>query len=335
MAILKFIYPLALAALLSGCFETFDPGIDSKPVLCLNSHITAGEPITVEVTHSWMFNDRKSEENHNVNDATITILANGTAVDPDYLPREGDIIMISAESPTYGVATAEVTVPYATPVGNVRVIPTVTDVTKYEYDYPIADTVTVVKFNLSIEIDLDDPADIENFYNFDYNWFSEDDSYFDEELGVYWPGALTIGQFDYNSEPIFKEHVGTFETIMGYDDYLSFAFFTDRQFSGKKYTLHLNWTDNSFRIRKQEQDGELPESGINIFLSSVSHSYYNWAIYKWNRDDGAMGELGDIGLAESMWGYSNVSSGAGVVAASALRKITVDIRDLIPADIRN
>ncbi len=40
MAILKRLYPLLLAAILSGCYETFTPDVDTTPVLCLNSLIT-------------------------------------------------------------------------------------------------------------------------------------------------------------------------------------------------------------------------------------------------------------------------------------------------------
>ena len=39
------------------------------------------------------------------------------------------------------------------------------------------------------------------------------------------------------------------------------------------------------------------------------------------RTDGITGDLSDIGLAESKWGYSNVSTGAGVVAAPAVSGI--------------
>ncbi len=39
-----------------------------------------------------------------------------------------------------------------------------------------------------------------------------------------------------------------------------------------------------------------------------------------------MVDLSDIGLAESKWGYgSNVSTGAGVVAAQSTSKYTIDL----------
>ncbi|MDE6134203.1 MAG: DUF4249 domain-containing protein, partial [Muribaculaceae bacterium] len=102
MAILRYILPILSLFLLTGCYESFNPEIDTVPVLCLNSLITAGEHIEVEVTHTWLFNDEKTERNHDVKDAVVTILVNEMIVGSDYLPKEGDKIRIVAESPTYG-----------------------------------------------------------------------------------------------------------------------------------------------------------------------------------------------------------------------------------------
>lgn len=70
-------------------------------------------------------------------------------------------------------------------------------------------------------------------------------------------------------------------------------------------------------------------------LNTVSKSYYNWAIYKWNADNGINGDLADIGLAESKWGYSNVSTGAGVVAAQSTSEVTIDLKNFLKSAIGN
>lgn len=326
MAILRYIIPIVSVFLLTGCYEDFNPEIDTKPVLCLNSLITAGEPIEVEVSHTWMFNDEKAENNHKVTDASVTILANERIVGSDYLPKEGDKIRIVAESPTYGNALAEVTVPFATPVGNVKVTPTIKNIWKGDEDFFLYEMFAGVTFNLNVEMDIDDPAENDNYYNFGYNW-----------SGVANDGSptLSIGQFEYNSEPIFKEHIGVFETIMGNDEDTGFVFFTDRQFSGRTYTLHLNFSNNVFRVKSQEYDETLLECGVNLYLTTVSKSYYSWAVYKWNVDEGIMGDLSDIGLAESKWGYSNVSTGAGVIAAQSSSKFTIDLKEFLKTTLNN
>lgn len=326
MAILRYIIPILSVFLLTGCYEDFNPEIDTKPVLCLNSLITVGEPIEVDVTHTWMFNDEKSERDHDVKDAVVTILANGRIVGADYLPKEGDQIRIVAESPTYGTATAEVIVPFATPIGNVKVSPVVKNIWNDEEDFFNYEMSTDITFNLNVEMDVNDPGGADNYYHFGYDCFGSDTD---------GSSTLYIGQFEYNSEPIFKEHIGVFETVMGNDEDTQFVFFSDRQFSGKAYTLHLNFSDNSFHVKSQDYDESLLECGVNLYLTTVSKSYYNWAVYKWNVDEGITGDLSDIGLAESKWGYSNVSTGAGVVAAQSSSKFTIDLKEFLKTKLNN
>lgn len=336
MAILKYIILILSVFLLTGCYEEFNPEIDTKPVLCINSLITSGDPIEVDVTHTWMFNDKISERNHDVKDATVTIFANEKIVGTDYLPKDGDKIRIVAESPTYGTATAEVIVPYATPAGRVKVSPVVTNIYEGDKDFLHYEMLADVTFNLNIEMDVNDSAGIDNYYQFGYNWFSpatDDEQEYD--YPHYYIPLLTIGQFEYNSEPIFKEHIGVFETVMGNDEDTHFLFFSDRQFSGRTYTLHLNFSNNAFRVKSQEYDESLLECGMNLYLTTVSKSYYNWAVYKWNVDEGIAGDLSDIGLAESKWGYSNVSTGAGVVAAQSSSKVTIDLKEFLKTTLNH
>lgn len=172
-------------------------------------------------------------------------------------------------------------------------------------------------------MDVDDPAGVDNYYLFGYNWFSTQT---DNPMHY---GELSIGNFEYDSEPIFKEHVGVFETVMGNDDSSGSLFFSDRQFQGKTYTLHLNFSGNTFSVKSQNYDESLLDCGINLYLTSVSRSYYDWAIYKWNADEGILGDLSDIGLSETQWGYSNVSTGAGVVAARSSAKYTIDLKEFL------
>lgn len=334
MAVLKYITPLLSLFLLTGCYDDFNPEIDSKPVLCLNSLITAGEPIRVEVTHTWRFNDQQSERDHDVPDARVTVLANGLTVGPDYLPQEGDLIRIVAESHVYGTATAETTVPYATPIGKVKVSPAVTNIWTGDGDSLDYGGMADVTFTLNIEMDISDPAGRDNYYHFGYNWFSPsaDDNSDDGTPGYDMP-ALSIGKFEYDAEPLFKEHIGVFETIMGNAEDTEFVLFSDRQFSGRTYTLHLNFSNNVFRLQSSDYDDSRFDCGMNLYLTTVSQSYYNWAVYKWNVDEGIIGDLSDIGLAESKWGYSNVSTGAGVVAARSFVKYTIDLKEFLKSTI--
>ncbi len=319
-----------MALMLTGCYAEFEPETDTKPVLCLNSMITAGEPINVDVTHTWLYTDMAAEKNHLVTDAKVTVFANDQVVGSDYLPAEGDRIRIVADSPTYGTASAEVEVPRAASVGNISVKPEVSYLWIDSQALNNGELMADMTFRLTVDMDLEDPADAENYYKFDYNWYYPADDYPDDGLwSSYYHASIRIGGFDYHSEPIFREHISLFESIMGNGLDTEFYFFSDRQISGQTYPLHLVFDTCYFNIRSDADDVSLFDCGVNLYIFNVSRSMYNWAVYKWNIDEGISMDLSDIGLAESKWGYSNVSTGAGVVAARTCAEYHVDLRDFL------
>lgn len=328
MAILKYLLALAFSLLLTGCYEDIEPNIETEPVLCINSMITAGEPIEVMVSHSWMFNNENGEKNHSVEDAKISIYANGMLQTENYIPKEGDNIRIVAESKKYGSAEASVTVPEAVPINSVDFSPVVLNVFKNS-DLPMSEGLT---FNMKISMKIVDTHSYDDYFKLDYNWASQTG---DDDDGVDYnaPHApytfFSFGTFEYKVEPIFEEYIGMFESVMGndYDDAL--LIFSDRQFSRKDYTLRLQFNNASYLVESPEYDSELYDCSITFYLATVSRSYYDRAIYVWQRDSGIIGDLGDLGFAEPIWGYSNVSSGAGIVAARSFSTYTLNLKDFI------
>ena len=319
MAILRNICIALLAVVLTGCYEDFTPDIDVKPVLCMNSLITAGRPIEVAVTRTVLYTDENQD--FTVNDARITIYVNDEAKDADYIPREGDRIRLIAESNTYGSAQAEVVVPYSVKGGSFNWRPYLTDVRR---DDSIGyDMCATIQFNLDASLTIDDSASEENYYRFAY--ISSHPHYGDDDMSGL---SFHTGTFRYESEPIFAEHIGVFDSMMGGDAY-GFTFFTDRQFNGDNYTLHLQYSDCQYSVASPVWSDELLDCEVEFTLYSVSKSYYNLAIYMWHRDYGSLEELGNIGLGDPIWGYSNVSTGAGVVAAQSYTTYKLSLRDFL------
>lgn len=336
MAILRYISPILLAAMLSGCYENFNPEIDTKPVLCLNSLIKAGDPIEVEVTHTWVFNDEAESKKvcHEVEDARVVIEANGEIVGSDYLPREGDRIRITAESRAYGMATAEVTVPRAVPIGRVKVTPVPLEIWNGSIDDSLHyHMLGSLKFGLNIEMDVCDPADARNYYLLEYNEWGE----FGESniLVGSLVAELYLGDIQYDAEPIFGEHVGVFETAMGNGDAVDVTMFTDTQFQGGTYTLNLKFANCMYRVTSRDYDEDLLDCGVTLCLNSVTKSYYDWLVYRWNVEEGIVGEMADVGFAEPHWGYSNVSTGAGVVAAQSSAYYTINLSSFLKQIFEN
>lgn len=323
MGILKHIYPLFFLFFLTGCFDEFTPDVATKPVLCVNSLITAGEPIEVDVTHTWFYTDEAAVENHDVDDAVVAIYANGEVVNSDYIPKEGDRIRIVAESRRYGSAEAEVTVPVSVPIASLTWVAEVTnfyewnDIDHSTYDFTM---------NLHAKLEFKDPKNICDYYQFSYKDFSEDPG--TDEVTYLQPVSFTSGNFWSELEPIFSEHIGGLDSMVSATAY-GFTFFTDRQFPGDSYTLNLKYENMHVYIGNGKPEVVPVDFGLDMSLSSVSESYYKWSLYLWNDDEGAIGDLSDIGLADPMWGYSNVSTGAGVVAAQSKSSAVINLRDFL------
>jgi hypothetical protein len=318
MVILKKIYPILLLPIVSACEEVFTPDIPYEPMLCVNSLITVGEPIEIEVSKSRLYTD--SYEKSEVNDANVKIYANGTLQLDSYIPKEGDNIKIVAESPSVGRGEAEVLVPRAisTPTATWKVL----DMDYWESESEIVNA----RFDLQIDLKIEDPAG-ENFYKLSFECANDD--VVSDDLSASGNYGFELGSFKNNMEPIFSEHIGIFESIMG-GDADGFTFFSDRQFAGKSYTLHLEFDNCRYCYPR----GMEPNCAVLMIVNSVSPSYYNWANYTWQRDNGTLTDFSDYGLGDAIWGYSNVSSGAGVVAAQSKSICTIDLTDSIQKTIK-
>lgn len=316
MAFLNKIVPILLLPVLAGCEEVFTPDLPHTPVLCVNSLVSAGEPIEVSVSKSRLYTD--SADKSEVKDAVVNIYANGKLQLDSYIPVEGDEIRIVAQSKSFGTADAEVFVPMATPIQGVKW--ETYDVNCWQNDYGYYN----IQFRLKVFLTISDPAG-ENYYKFSFQNTNTDNIYEDEDnqSNSHTP-YISVTDLQYDLEPIFSEHIGIFESIMG-GDADGFTFFSDRQFSGKSYTLNLQFDHCWFRY----PTGEIPECKVNLIINSVSPSYYNWANYVWQRDNGTLSDLSDYGLGDPIWGYSNVSSGAGVVAAQSKSVCMIDLTDFI------
>lgn len=328
MAILRYIIPITATLLLAGCEKEFMPKIDSEPVLCVNSLITAGEPIDVNVTHTWVFNDIKGESLHDVTDAKVSIYINGELASEDDIPKEGDHIRIIVHSEEYGDAEASVTVPYSVPVElmdfTIEVVDTIIDA-----DCPMAED---IMFNTKFRIKVYDTNRTDDLFKLNYKkWYNSGDDivHVEEWNSDYAYVYLYLGAFDYNSEPIFDECLNTYEDIIGdYGDTTPLVF-TDRQFVNKDYTLTIRFDRGTFHVDAPEYNSDLYDCGIELSVSTISRSYYDHELNMLQLSKDGISNLANMGLAEQAWGYSNVSTGAGVVAARAVSTITVSFKDFI------
>lgn len=362
--------PLLPLLALTSCYEDFDPNTPYRPVLCLNALITAGEPVEVDVTHTWFYTDREASRNHTVADATVTLYANGTPRPlATYLPAPADTIRLHASSPTYGEAEATVVVPPATPV--TLLPPTFTLISTHTE--PSLPMYQEAHFSLTLPLRLrpshspsstyfhlaylpTSPAEInEPTSRAEINEPASRASLPSPESATV-PSAkargshasapasapasarashapystLTLGALNYKAEPLFEEHIGTFESLTGIDSQ-RFLYFTARRFASGTYTLRLQFPEATYHVNSPHYSPSLYNAAISLTLYTISESLYNNAVYRWQHNLGSISTIADLGFADPIAAYSNVSTGAGIVAARTPTNLTLPLAPDIAA----
>ncbi|MDE5586559.1 MAG: DUF4249 domain-containing protein [Muribaculaceae bacterium] len=352
MAILKKIYLLmlssAIATGVTSCYTEFDPNIDSTPVLCMNSTITPGEPVTLFLTRTWPWTEGDELKiDVNVRDADVRLTVNGEYKEtlkhtliqnPDYpygsyqeqlecyqseyRPESGDIIRLEATATQFGEATAEVTVPYPVPIDRIEA-----QVLSYRPSgdltgFPAVENVCQFAMRLNLLAYFTDPAASTDFYDLATDFSTISDYEHEAVAHVYMYPIV-----DFSGEPLLKEHVSVLESTIA--DTMGYTVFSDRQINGRTYPLRISYDQLSFTYQNPLDLPKPKEAGIEVILRHVDPTYYKHVISVWEGNDGIVGILGGVGLANAVYPYSNVSTGAGVVAAYAATSLTIPFIDII------
>ncbi len=97
--------------------------------------------------------------------------------------------------------------------------------------------------------------------------------------------------------------------------------------------LEFGFSPCYFRLSGWDKDPKYLECGWKITLYSISESYYKWLAYDFQSDGIVFGDFGEFGLADPIWGYSNVSTGAGVVAAQSSTTVTINLQDFLKTSL--
>lgn len=348
MAILKHILIIGtLMFLTTGCFTNFEPDIKSTPVLCMNSTITPGDTIDVLLTRTWRWDeDTVSSKEYIINDADVKLYVNDEYKEQlsfsklpnsnpytseyrqygyrsTYIPEEGDKIKLTAHSEKYGDASAEVAVPHSI------------DITRVEYDHPVFDSAPEgsqksYHFSLNLLIWFTDRPSTTDYYMFGTDVSNPKNYYIpnpDGTLGEDCYARVYYYNINYDREPLFTEHVSPLESAVS--ETSGYSIFSDRQISGKDYPLHISIENINYTINNPENNPELDTASINLNLDVISQSYYNHVLSVWAHNDGINGILGDVGLADPVWDGSNVSTGAGVVAAKSTSTYKIYLQNIV------
>lgn len=323
-SLLTFILPLSF--LISSCTTDFEPEINEDPLVVLNALVHSDSIISAQVSRSWITGSRENE-----NDLSKVILPDAVTEyavnDGEWLPmvydpesqkyvadrvaREGDRVSMRTRS-RYGVAEGSTRVPFAVPIDKVEYsVETSIDTNSFIYiDNNSYDYFHYLKVTIRYRLTFTDrPGD--DFY-------------------------LVAGN-PYLDDPIISENETAMDGVLNKYHYCSF--FSDSSIKNKSYTLTL--FSDYFCVPDGEGGYYLPyeithhNMKENIRLIAMSSDYYYYILSLFKKYSGIEGILDNFGLAEPRSVFSNVSSGAGVVAAGSVTAYSLDVRPILIDAITN
>lgn len=209
------------------------------------------------------------------------------------------------------------------------------DITRVEYDHPVFDSAPEgsqksYHFSLNLLIWFTDRPSTTDYYMFGTDVSNPKNYYIpnpDGTLGEDCYARVYYYNINYDREPLFTEHVSPLESAVS--ETSGYSIFSDRQISGKDYPLHISIENINYTINNPENNPELDTASINLNLDVISQSYYNHVLSVWAHNDGINGILGDVGLADPVWDGSNVSTGAGVVAAKSTSTYKIYLQNIV------
>lgn len=300
-------YVLLVAVGLVSCYRRIDlDDYRTTPKLVINSIVSPDTVIMATVAHTWFYPDAPSDVSLPearvelyLNDRYIETLSWKTVRHPDRpdlsyalfcsntVPVEGDTVRLVASTPALGQATATDVIPKKASID--RVTYTIRKehgiYQGMEFDYD----------EIDYEITFDEYPTPGNYYLLRIT----------RVMSTPYGTTYNAIEADY-LDPVFKEQDAILDGSLSFDglEKRGGALFTDQHINGQTYTLQVR------EIATNLQDNELRV----ISLYALSESYFLYLL-SLQRVAGSTldGALGDIGLAEPLRVYSNVTGGTGIL----------------------
>lgn len=314
----KIIYIIFSLVVLTSCYQEIDVEKYRKdPKIVMNSFVSS-DSITVKLSRSWFVKDGKPENNI-IEDANVSFSVNGKecGVIP-YISKgvykmqhkflEGDVVKLSASKKGMKDVFSEVVVPKNIKIENV-------DCTVVNKD----ETTNNSRFEFKVR--FTDAAAADDFYGIS---LMQSDLTGDEEYNYY---SRFFKDLIIDNEPLLKVELGIVEGMLidGSPYNGGFYVFNDSKINGQTYTLNLGtYMDGLILEMSTKEEYENSEGGnfykMTIFLYKLSEGYYKFCD---SMGKSTMDDFGNMGLAEPVRIYTNISGGIGLLGA-----YTVDSHDI-------
>ena len=313
------LYTLLLGVFLTSCYRKIDlDEYRTTPKMVINSVVSPDTVVMASITRTWFYPDKKPYVN--LPHAHVELYINNQYIEtmqwktlnnprnpdqPDTLflsntiPAEGDRIKIVASTPEYGTVTAEDIIPKKVAIKNA--------------------SHTIKKGNGVYQGTISDYFEI--YYEVTFDEFPEKNNYYLAKItqiktGYYGYYETEIDYID----PVFKEQDAILDESMAFNglEKRGGALFTDQSINGQTYTLQI-----------KETTAELDETEQRIIsIYSLSESYFLYLLSLQKIAGSTLeGGLGNIGLAEPLWVYSNVEGGTGILGGNQHSETTITLNN--------
>jgi hypothetical protein len=328
---MKHIHTLFLLALLSvlalaSCRDDFDiKTVKGEPRLILYCMPTEGDTTSIQLMRSLPVNQTGrvvpidgARISYTVNGQPATIIAEGNGHYKAVARQAvGDRISIEAEADSLPAVSAQTTILEPVTLGDVssKVVSVYSDDYEQTVDY------------LQLTVPFTDPAGTKDYYAVQVKsllFWRNDDSYGDmpdpDEVIVDTTAAVCTVYTE--SDPVLKK-LNSIDYDFGYDNnaYENFYVFTDDDFNGKTYTLHLNLDRNVAQV-----GWHYVSPYYYVELYHITPEFYHFVSTIGSIENS---DLAKAGLSNITPNVGNVRNGIGMVAGfgSAKSKIVQHVYD--------
>jgi hypothetical protein len=311
---------LLTLATLASCRDDFDVNsVKSKPKLVLYCMPTVGDSTIITLTRSLPVNGQGSVSevdgariSYTVNGQPATVIAEGNGRYKAVARQTaGDRVSIEAEADGLPAVAAQTTILAPVPITDVKT----GEVYTYSEEWGES------RNFLQLQATFTDPADTQDYYAVQVkklrfvreNGLVKDEPY--PPLDV--DSILEVHEAYTDSDPLLRK-LNSIDYDFGYDDnsYEQFFVFTDKDISGKTYTLRLNVYPDAFN----GPNNHYVSPYFVIELYHITPEFYHFVSSIGNVENS---DLTKVGLSSITPNVGNVLGGIGMAAGYASSKSKV------------
>ena len=312
---------ISLTVLFSNCERTIYLDNKDTEELSLLMNIKSGEPLKCYIYSTSTFTEE--DKLTQVADANLTAIINNDqeilftkSTYPDdtpnvyicnYTPNPGDKIKIIASHPILGTAEGETTVPHTPNLSYIESKVEITDMNGFE------------KVACGLTVTLKNNRELNEYYRVKFI--------------IYRNLTITINNkeshtkllstaFNSNNNIFYDPNIT--KPIWGKEFFT--PIFNDKKINGEEQSIH-SWVTLSSRYRGTTELAGVIESiddGYAIFtIESITEDFYN---YIKKQEALACAHEYDINNISASVPYSNIKGGYGIIGASAVKYIAIDLK---------